>query len=136
MAWSTVHFGIFQLQGWLGCCITGSDKATGRRPGAWDWVVGQAGGGRERRREGWRWEKHLVPSQVHLHRAATAAEGSIPTRGADQLGDARQRTSLLRTSGSLVLCGLSLLLHMAAVGTSPGLGDRSEAGLRSSTHMG
>lgn len=30
MAWPTVHFGIFQLQGWPGCCITGSDEGHGK----------------------------------------------------------------------------------------------------------
>lgn len=76
MASSTVHFGIFQLQGWLGCCITGPDKATGWRLGAWR--LGGRPGGERRRKRGRRGEKRLVLSQVHLQRAATRVEGSNP----------------------------------------------------------
>lgn len=45
MAWSTVHFGIFQLQGWPGCCITGSDRATDGGRGTGDRATGQVGSG-------------------------------------------------------------------------------------------
>lgn len=79
MAWSTVHFGIFQLQGWLGCCITGSDKATGRRPGAWDWVVGQAGRGWEGRGGG----RGMKVGKAPGSQPGAPAKGSYPSRGFD-----------------------------------------------------